>query len=149
MRPAAVTALVGATAVLTAYAELGRPVTLIQPFPAELAGRVAHVRCVMADSPMALIELDALSRALADGCPNWVDVSGRTYDVDAPASGGVQSRVRNLKWQADLRRYLLSGNATVVIRGATGIDNATRRVIDRLPVIAHDDGVTVYRVPTH
>ena len=38
--------------------------------------------CVMSDSPMALIELDALSRSFSPGCRDWVDITGRTYGAD-------------------------------------------------------------------
>ncbi len=145
---AASSAVVIVAAAVTACALFRRPDNLITPFPGPtLASRVAHLRCVIADSPMALIELDALSRDLANGCPDWVDVSGRTYGVDAPPHDESILRSHNEKWQADLRSYLLSGNATIIIRPDTGFSVATRRMIDRLPVLTRDDGVTIFRVP--
>lgn len=142
----AVVATAGAVTVIPLFA---RSNDWVLPFPGPpLAARVVHVRCVMADSPMALIELDALSRDLAHGCPDWVDVSGRTYGVDAPPHGEPLVRSHNRKWQADLRRYLLSGNAAVIIRTATGFSAATQDTIEDLPVLARDHGITVYRVPS-
>jgi alpha-1,2-mannosyltransferase len=132
----------------TATALLTRPIKVVAPFPgAPLAQATAHVRCVVADSPMALIELNVLSRDLAAGCPNWVDVSGRTYDVDAPPNAKPLSRPANAKWQADLRRYLLSGNAMIIIRPATGYSAATRRLFARLPVMVRVGQYSVYQVP--
>jgi alpha-1,2-mannosyltransferase len=145
-RVLAVGSLVGA-ATLSAVTLFARPVTIVAPFPgSQLADAVRHVRCVMADSPMALIALNDLSRDLANQCPNWVDVSGRTYDVDAPV-GRSASRTGNVRWQNDLRRYLLSGDATIMIRSSTGYSAATKQDIERLPVLAHAGGYTIYRVP--
>jgi hypothetical protein len=101
----------------------------------------------MSDSPMALIELDVLSRDLANNCPNWVDVTGRTYDSDALPSGRQEGRAHNTKWQRDLRAYLLGGNATIIIRRQTGLDAATRRLIHNLPVLEKAHGYRVYSVP--
>jgi hypothetical protein len=141
--PVGARAVVVTAAALTAIS-LFRPNVLSVPFPGnQLAGKVSHVRCLMADSPMALIGLNALSRDLANGCPNWVDVSGRTYDVDSP-SGKFVSRVRNAKWQRDIRAYLLSGNALILIRPATGLSPATRAAVSRGTVLARSGGYVVY-----
>jgi alpha-1,2-mannosyltransferase len=94
----------------------------------ELTAAVADDRCVMSDTPMALIAVDALSRSFADGCPNWVDVTGRTY------SGRFKllTRYTNKAWQHALRRYLTSGTAMVLnrIRGS-GIAHPTLRYLER------------------
>jgi alpha-1,2-mannosyltransferase len=117
--------------------------TSVEPFPgARLAASVRTVRCVMADSPMALIELDALSRGLAHGCPNWVDVTGRTYDVDR--STPPLGRAQNTRWQRDLRGYLLSGDALILIRAGTGASAATLDRISAHPVVARAGHYTVY-----
>jgi alpha-1,2-mannosyltransferase len=117
------------------------------PGATRLATAVRPSRCLMADSPMALIELDALSRDLAHGCANWVDVTGRTYNVDRPTDGKRVSRARNARWQVDLRRYLLSGNAVILVRtrSGTGPSAATLRIIAGHHVIATAGGYTVYR----
>lgn len=105
-----------------------------EPFPAaQLAAGVRGQRCVLSDSPQALIQLNVLSRDFDNGCPNWVDVSGRSYDVD---SDGNLARRNNPKWQRDILRYLLSGNALIVIRAQTGLSPSTLRVIAGLPVLA-------------
>ena len=124
----------------------------VAPFPGTvLAADVAHVRCVASDSPMALIELDALSRDYQDGCRVWVDVTGQTY---APhfaafnAHGSPLPRRANPRWQNDLRSYLMSGNAIVIIRPAgTGLSTTTTAAIEKGGILATDDGVVVYRTP--
>jgi alpha-1,2-mannosyltransferase len=109
-----------------------------------LAASVARVHCLLADSPMALIELDVLSKGLARGCPNWVDVTGRTYDVDAPTDRAKPSRKHNLRWQKDIVTYLRSGDAFLVIRGETGLKNKTLTKLVRLPVLSSVGGYTVH-----
>jgi hypothetical protein len=127
-------------AVLTA-ATLAQPIDVAEPFPtAPLARAVQHVRCLMTDSPMALIEVNALSRDLGNGCRNWVDVTGRTYGADS----SPLPRGRNPRWQADILRYLLSGQALLVIRPGTGLSAATWRAIRRHPVLAQAGGYTIY-----
>lgn len=122
-----------------------RPNGFVAPFPRKpLSAGAAGVRCLMADSPTALIELDALSRGLADHCPNWVDVTGRTYDIDA--SRTHLRRSANAGWQAALRTYLLSGDGVILIRGATGVSPALRRLIDSYRVVARSGGYTVRRI---
>lgn len=112
-----------------------------------LSAAVARSRCVLADAPIALIELNVLSRDLARGCPNWIDVSGRTYGVDAAAvvNGRRLPRRQNLEWQADLCRYLTSGDAVILVRSATGISAATLRAVTRGGVLASEGGHSVYR----
>jgi alpha-1,2-mannosyltransferase len=136
-------AVVAAPAAGTAYVLVaGTYLSVSRRFPAsELAAGVADARCVMSDSPSALIELDALSRGLAAGCPNWVDVSGRTYDSDrAPVS-----RPHNARWQATVLHYLRSGDALIVVRSASGIDRATRSALDSGCLLARDGPYSVYR----
>lgn len=121
----------------------------VQPFPGrQLAAAVATLRCVQADSPMALIELDALSRDFANGCQVWVDVTGRTYGVDKPPPGTPLSRPDNRKWQRDLRAYLLCGDAALIIRAdGTGPSRATTAAVASGGVLATAGNVTVYRTP--
>jgi alpha-1,2-mannosyltransferase len=129
-------AVVLVAAALTTVTLVARPITVTTRFPgARLAAGVRSIRCLMADSPMALIELDALSRDLADGCPNWIDVTGRTYDVDAPRGPGSTARSANHRWQRDVLRYLLSGDAVILIRDATGLSPATRRALAAHPAL--------------
>lgn len=142
---AAVTS-VAVTAAATGGAILGPARIIVSPFPGgALARGVRGGHCVMADSPMALIAMDALSRDLANGCRNWVDVSGRTYDVDAPV-GRFRSRPHNRRWQVDVERYLLSGDAVILIRPTTGLSGPTRRAVTSLRPLVTSHGITVYRV---
>lgn len=118
-----------------------------------LARSVTRLHCVMADSNMALINLDVLTRDLDNGCTNWVDVSGRTYGIDAlrRPNGRFYPRALNPVWQRDLTRYLLSGNAVIVVRAETGISAATLKRLRRGGRIACADRHCVYRVhqPAH
>jgi hypothetical protein len=126
---------------------LSKPTPVSSPFPVgRLAEAVVRVRCVTADAPIALIALNDLSRTLADRCADWVDVSGRTYGVDKspPVHGHLVPRYRNQKWQRDLRRYLGSGQAVILIRPATGENRATVRAVERGGLLARQDGFAVY-----
>jgi hypothetical protein len=140
-------AVVAAAAAASLYVLVdGTYLSVSRRFPAsELAGGVADARCVMSDSPSALIELDALSRGLADGCPDWVDVSARTYDSErAPVS-----RPHNQRWQATVLHYLRSGQAMITVRTASGIDRATRSALDGDCLLAQDGPYSVYRTSAH
>jgi hypothetical protein len=117
-------------------------------FPtAQLAAAVSNQACVQSDSPAALIEMNALSRGLRIGCQNWIDVSGRTYGVDAPTDGAL--RVNNPLWQHDLLSYLESGDAVILLRAhPTGVSPATKRAVRRPGVLASVGGYVVYRTGT-
>ena len=126
----------------------GRAVAVLPA--AELVAAVADARCVMSDSPMALIGLDALARGLANGCPNWVDVTGRTYapDMDVRGlDGEAVPRLANPRWQREVRDYLLSGDAVILVRARdAGIGPATWEAIRAGGVLGSDGRHTVYRV---
>ncbi|MBV9412946.1 MAG: hypothetical protein JO148_15245, partial [Acidimicrobiia bacterium] len=149
-------AVAGATVVLlvlvgTAKAQWYRRGRRPSPLPpTQLASAVTGVRCVTSDSPMALIGLDALDRSLANGCVDWVDVTGRTYgpDMDVRTGDGERvPRVANQRWQLALRAYLQSGDAVVVARPKdAGISPATWDAIRSGGVLAKAGATTVYTV---
>jgi hypothetical protein len=140
----AITAVVAVSADTAGAVASGRLSGTV-PFPGtELAEGVEHVHCLMADAPIALIELDALSRDFAHRCADWVDVTGRTYGIDRVP--GELARTTNRRWQADIRRYLLSGNAVMIVRALTGLSPATRDAITDEPVLESRDGQVVYAV---
>jgi hypothetical protein len=126
----------------------GRPPTPLPP--TQLAAAVSDVRCVTSDSPMALIGLNALDRSLANGCVDWVDVTGRTYDPDMDVRGGDGkrvSRVANQRWQLALQAYLRSGGAVIIARPKdVGIGPATWNAIRSGGVLAAAGPNTVYGV---
>ncbi len=141
---------VAAAGLLTASILALHPGKTVQPFPGDqLARDVAHLRCVQADSPIALIELNALSRDFANGCAVWVDVTGLTYGVDAAPrrpNGSSVPRAANVKWQRDLRAYLLSGQAVIIVRAeGTGLSRSTQAAVQAGGVLASAAGVVVYR----
>lgn len=120
----------------------------IVAFPGpRLAPTADRFRCVVADSPIALIQLNVDSRDLERGCPNWVDVSGRTYGVDAPVGRHVP-RPKNIRWQRDVSTYLTSGQAFIVIRRLTGLSSTTRDYLDRFPVAGRAGKYVLRRVPS-
>jgi hypothetical protein len=120
-------------------------------FPGDrLAEAAASSRCVTADSPVPLIQMDVLTRDLERGCRVWIDVTGLTYDTtDArDPNGNPLPRRENARWQRDLMGYLLSGDATILVRrDADGLAPAATRTIDRLPVLVHVSGRTLLGVP--
>jgi hypothetical protein len=116
----------------------------------QLAAAVADVRCVVSDTPMALIGLNALDRSLANGCPNWVDVTGRTYAPDMEVrgpDGRSVPRIANRRWQRALRDYLLSGDAVILMRARdAGVSPATWDAVRGGGILATDGTHVVYQV---
>jgi hypothetical protein len=142
-----------AAVLLVAFAALNlRAVELARsssPIPVSMLRAAAqHVRgCVMADDPQILAALNVLSRDLARGCELWPDVTGATYDRDVVrVAGRPLPRARNEVWQHDVTRYLLSGEAVIVHRAATGLDPDSSRLIGSGPVLAHTGTWTLHAV---
>lgn len=129
-------------------AALGALLVLHQPTYAVGAGRAIPVErlraaaaqvpgCILSDDPSMLIEMNVVSRDLALGCTFRPDVTGYTYDADAVP--GPPVRQTNERWQRDLAAYLATGDAFILVRGATGIDDATHAQLVRGPVLARVD----------
>src|SRR4051794_29602490 len=115
-----------------------------------LSQAAASSRCVTADAPAALIQMDVLSRNLERHCPVWIDVTGLTYDTAAlrGPDGDPLPRRLNRPWQQALTGYLFSGNATILILGdGDGLAPDTARTIDHLPVLVRVSGYTLWQVP--
>ena len=97
---------------------------------------------------MGLIGLNALDRNLANGCPNWVDVTGRTYapDMDVRGEDGRRvARMANARWQRALRDYLLSGDAVIIMRARdAGISAATWDEIVAGGILTTDGARVIY-----
>jgi alpha-1,2-mannosyltransferase len=109
---------------------------------------VSAARCVTSDSPMLLIRMNVLSRDLERGCQVWVDVSGTVLGPDAVTAGRDRRAVpplRNRRWQRDVTRYLLSGDATMVVRPQTGLNAASWRLIRAHGVLATSGNIIIYR----
>jgi hypothetical protein len=145
-KPVVVTALIAAVVAGAAATAIYLPEQTVLPFPRRLTHAVTASHCVMTDSPIVLIELDVLTRDLRNGCPNWVDVSGRARGRDARYGHGQNiDRTRNPKWQRDLTRYLYSGDTLILYRtNATGIGSDLRRKLAATPTLAEDGGLIVY-----
>ena len=146
-----VAALVIAVVPITVFASVVAGLRHGTRFPGAALGRAAaSSRCVTADSPGALIQMDLLGRDLERGCPVWVDVTGLTYDSAAVRrpNGAPVPRALNGPWQQALLGYLLSGNATILVRRTSdGIAPSTASTIERLPVLTRQSGDTLFRVP--
>ena len=120
-------------------------------FPGAILSRAAaSSRCVTSDSPVALIQMDVVSRDLERGCRVWIDVTGLTYDTadQRRPNGNPLPRRLNRPWQRALSDYLLSGNAIILARrSADGFAPDTARTINQLPVLVHVAGHTLWKVP--
>jgi alpha-1,2-mannosyltransferase len=101
---------------------------------------VRNIKCLMSDNPTVLLRLNALTRGLEAGCPNWIDVTGTALSV----GNQTVPRSRNLPWQREYARYLRSGNAIIPWRPT--ISKASRAAIERDGVLARAGGHTIYRV---
>jgi alpha-1,2-mannosyltransferase len=137
------------TAVLTAAVRVvPLSVGYRMPFPGPALGEAAEQqRCLVSDTPIALIEMDALSRDLRNGCGVHVDVTGYTYEGELALGPGdrLLARPRNAAWQRQLLGYLRSGNAVILARGkGTGLSRASKRVITQWPVLSRIDGYTLF-----
>jgi alpha-1,2-mannosyltransferase len=118
------------------------------PFDGTELGAVAgQERCVLSDTPIALIEMNVLSRDLRNGCKVRVDVTGYTYEGELALGPNDQvlARPKNAAWQKQVLSYLTSGNAVLLARQrGTGLSHASRRDIARWPVLAKIDGYTLF-----
>jgi alpha-1,2-mannosyltransferase len=105
-------------------------------FPgAQVHALAATQRCVVSDSPAALVQSDLLSRDLARGCPVRVDVSGATYAGDRAvgAHGTPLPRLLNPVWQKDIRSYLMSQPMVILDRRFNdGLSPATMAALHRV-----------------
>jgi hypothetical protein len=107
------------------------PAAALRPAAASTAG------CVTSDDPLLLAELDVLSRNFDRGCEVWIDVVGYSYDRDRTiVDGRAVARPLNPRWQHDLTRYLLTGDAVIVHPSGMGLTEATKAMVDRGPVLA-------------
>jgi hypothetical protein len=116
-------------------------------FGTELGALAGQEHCVLSDTPMALIEMNVLSRDLRNGCNVHVDVTGYTYEgeLSLGPQDQVLARSRNAAWQRQILRYLTSGNAVLLARQkGTGLSRASSRDIARWPVLGNIDGYTLY-----
>jgi hypothetical protein len=107
-----------------------------------LAAAVRSLHCVMSDEPAGLIALDRLDTNMSHGCPNWVDVTGRTY---FGADRSSHSRAANTSWQRDLTRYLRSGQAVIILRAdGDGMTATTFAAITRDGILVSQGRYHVY-----
>jgi hypothetical protein len=109
---------------------------------ARLRTALARYRCLVADDPESQIYLDRLSSDLADGCPDWVDVSGAGYWPD-PYPYGSAARARF--WIREEVRYFDSGNAALLVRTLPSPPAALVRALAHNGMILHGPEYEAYR----
>jgi alpha-1,2-mannosyltransferase len=118
------------------------------PFPGPALNEAAEQqRCLLSDTPIALIEMNVLSRDLRNDCKVHIDVTGYTYEGELSLGPNDKplARPKNAAWQKQVVRYLRSGNAVLLARGSgTGLSRASKQEIRSWPVLARIDGYTVF-----
>ena len=114
----------------------------------QLAKGVAHETCVVADTPMALIELNALDRSFTHGCRDWVDLTGVEHGGGPDASDRVVPGRPNSRWSRDLCGYLTSGDAVMIVDRDTwrALPPRCAERIRRSPVLARSAAGVVRRL---
>jgi alpha-1,2-mannosyltransferase len=92
------------------------------PLPIALVdAKIANARCVTADSPVLLVETEALRRDLDGHCPLKLDPTGTSYDTDRNMGPGIKpSRIHLPEYQQAMTEYYGSGDAALFARQRTG-----------------------------
>jgi alpha-1,2-mannosyltransferase len=150
-RAAGVAAL-SAVVAIVAVGVTGLRITSHPIFPGpQLSAAARSQRCLLSDTPIALIEMNVLSRDLRDKCNVHVDVTGYTYEGElalGPTDKPI-ARPNNTAWQKKILGYLQSGSAFVLARGRdTGLSPASKAELSEWRVLARIDGYTVFARPT-
>lgn len=105
---------------------------------AQLTRAVHNERCVTVTADTVQIRLNALTRGLAAGCPNWIDVTGHRYSLPG------EDRAQNDRaWDRTLANYLRSGDAVTL--SITPAPNTVARAIKQGGVLARAGGNVIYR----
>jgi hypothetical protein len=119
---------------------------LVTEVPGErLAAAAKGYRCVMTDSPMALIDMNRLTTQLRRGCPDRIDVTGLIFELDHR----IHHRdVVYRLWNENMIGYLRAGDAMLFFRPprALALVPATARAVQRDGAIAQIGRFTLYRV---
>jgi hypothetical protein len=138
--------LLAAAALGVRSLELSRPSTPI-PVAALSAAASQVTGCVQSDDPQILAALDVLSRDLERGCEVRPDVTGYVFDRDSfRIHGVVAASVLNPLWQADVSRFLLSGQAVIVHRANTKLDRANTLRVESGAVLARSGSWVLHAV---
>lgn len=124
-----------------------QPRNLVEPFPSnQLRAAGERFRCVISDSPLALIDMNVLSPEFHRGCADIVDIVGLHMDLlrGHPRADPAVTR----QWNADMLAYLRSGDAVVLVRKPRALElwNVTMRKIERDGLVAKYQQRPLYRV---
>jgi len=82
----------------------------------EIAATLAAHDCTTSELPTVLVQVDAMTRGLAHGCPNWVDVTAPRMVEPALAGPGSGTA-----WRSTLVDYLAGGDAILVTGRRIGL----------------------------
>jgi len=110
-----------------------------------LEQQASRFRCVTADSPTALIEINALDRSFSPPCHDWVDVPGLRLGGDG-ASGFRLIPDQHMSWRRLFGDYLRSGQAAVVGRSRRLPPEVLQAVRDNGQLIGGVRGYELYRI---
>jgi len=145
--PALASVPVAAMAVAGLLAPSADPIT---PFHARRAMEASATRlhCITSDTPMMLIELNALDRSFSDGCRDWVDVTAGVLGVHSSLDHSTRKRFFQPHWANELNRYLLSGDGVIFQRTVNfGLTPAQRAAVDALPAAGTNGTFVLHLVP--
>ena len=119
--------------------------TLVRGVPAaRLTAAAKGYRCVMTDSPMALIDMNRLTTQIRRGCPNLVDVTGLIFVLDHQDHRRAILRT----WNTDMVSYLRSEDAVLLFGSpkAFAFTARTARLVEQDGVKAHFGQYDLYTV---
>jgi len=104
-------------------------------------------RCIMTNTPVALIGINALDRSFDPPCRNWVDVPGLRLGGDG-ASGFRLIPDQHMSWRGLFGDYLRSGEAVIIKRNRVLPPVALEAVREDGELIGSVDGYELYRITT-
>lgn len=100
--------------------------------------------CIVADDPTVLVLTGLVSRDLEHGCTLQADPSGVNFTL-APPGRPQLLRPENPAFQREIVGYLHGADAYLLVRGADlGLSPASRRILERDPVLHRDGRFTVH-----
>lgn len=124
-----------------------RPLSVVHaPDSEALTRATANIRCIVADTPWILIDLDALDRSFEGRCRNWVDFQGVGHGAGPDRTAYVVGRHATPAWHRVVSRYFGSGDALAISdpHAWALLTPAERRDLTRGPLLAESRGVLIF-----
>lgn len=112
-----------------------------------LARATRNIPCVVADTPWALIDMNALDRSFEDGCRNWIDFQGVSHGGGADPAAYVLGTEATAAWKRVVHDYLASGDAFALsdLRMWGLLGPARLRDLTRGQFVTQSQGILVFR----